>query len=132
MKVLACIKPVPDKESRLVIREDQTWIKDADLSFEISECDLYALEEALRIKEKHGGEVIVLSLGDDPANKILKTGLAMGADRAIQLKDDAFRGSDAFAVAKIIARAVQKEGGVDVVLVGLQSDDLGAGQTGVV
>jgi electron transfer flavoprotein beta subunit len=132
MKVLACIKPVPDKESRLVIREDQTWIKDADLSFEISECDLYALEETLRIKEKHGGEAIVLSLGDDPANKILKTGLAMGADRAIQLKDEAFRGSDAFAVAKIIAQAVQKEGGVDVVMVGLQSDDLGAGQTGVV
>lgn len=132
MKIVTCLKPVPDKESRLVIREDQKWIREEGISFETSESDLYALEEALRLKERHGGEVVVLSLGDEQANKILKSGLAMGADRAIHIKDEAFRGSDLYTTAKIIARAIQKDGLCDVILTGVQSDDLGAGQTGII
>lgn len=132
MKIFSCLKPVPNKEARLIIREDQKWIKEDDLSYDISECDLFALEEALRVKEKHGGEVVVISIGGDPAGKVLKTGLAMGAERAIHLNDDAFHGSDPYTVAKILAKAIQKEGSVDLVFCGVQSDDLGASQTGVV
>lgn len=132
MKIFACIKPVLNKDARLTIREDKKWVKEEDLSFDISECDLYALEEALRVKEKHGGEVVVVSLGGDPANKILKTGLAMGAERAIQLQDPAFQGSDPYATAKILAKAIQKDGPGDLVFCGVQSDDLVASQTGVI
>jgi len=132
MKIFSCIKPVPAKEARLVLRDDKQWIKEEDLSFDISECDLYGLEEALRVKEKLGGEVVVVSAGGDPANKALKTGLAMGAERAIQLQDAAFAGSDPYAVAKILARAIGKDGPGDLVFCGVQSDDVGASQTGVI
>ena len=75
MKIFSCIKPVPNKDARLIIREDQKWIKEADVSFDISECDLYALEEALRIKEKHGGEVPrCLKFADDFAVKSADNG----------------------------------------------------------
>lgn len=96
-----------------------------------SEADNYALEEALRLREKHGGEVVVLSLGGDAAAKVLRAGLAMGADRAIQISDEALQGSEEFRTAEALARAVEKDGGADLVLAGVQSDDLGTGATGV-
>ena len=79
------MKPVPDPASRLIINETKTWIKDQDLTFVASEADNYALEEALRLKEKHGGEVVVHSMGGEEAARVLRSGLAMGADRAIHL-----------------------------------------------
>src|SRR5215470_8227725 len=90
MKIISCIKPVPDPGSRLVVNESKTWIKDQDLTFVASEADNYALEEALRLKEKHGGEVVVLSMGGEEAARVLRSGLAMGADRAIHLLDPKF------------------------------------------
>ena len=87
MKVISCIKPVPDPASRLIINEAKTWIKDQELTFVASEADNYALEEALRLKEKHGGEVAVISLGGEEAARVLRSSLAMGADRAIHLLD---------------------------------------------
>ncbi|PYS55757.1 MAG: electron transfer flavoprotein subunit beta [Acidobacteria bacterium] len=130
MKVISCIKPVPDPASRLIINEAKTWIKDQELTFVASEADNYALEEALRLKEKHGGEVVVLSLGGEEAARVLRSGLAMGADRAIHLLDPKFKGSDEFAAAAALARAIQKDGSADLVLAGVQSDDLGTGMTG--
>ncbi len=130
MKIVSCIKPVPDPASRLVINETKTWIKDQDLTFVASEADNYALEEALRLKEKHGGEVIVLSMGGDEGARVLRSGLAMGADRAIHLLDPKFRGADEFAAAATLAKAIEKDGGADLVLTGVQSDDLGTGMTG--
>src|SRR5213594_4456740 len=124
------MKPVPDPASRLVINENKTWIKDQDLTFVGSEADNYALEEALRLKEKHSGEVVVMSLGGDEAARVLRSGLAMGADRAIHLLDPKFKGSDEFAAAGALAKAIQKDGGADLVLAGVQSDDLGTGMTG--
>jgi electron transfer flavoprotein beta subunit len=121
---------VPDPASRLVINENKTWIKDQDLTFVASEADNYALEEALRLKEKHGGEVVVLSMGGEEAARVLRSGLAMGADRAIHLLDPKFRGSDEFATAKALAKAIEKDGGADLLLAGVQSDDLGTGMTG--
>ena len=131
MKIISCIKPVADPASRLVINESKTWIKDQDLTFVSSEADNYALEEALRLREKHGGEVVVASLGGDGAAKVLRSGLATGADRAIHLLDEKFRGVDESGVAEAIAAAIRKDGGADLVLAGVQSDDLGTGSTGV-
>jgi electron transfer flavoprotein beta subunit len=131
MKIISCIRPVPDPASRLVINESKTWIKDQDLSVVSNEADNYALEEALRLKEKHGGEVVAISIGRESDAKILRAALAMGADRAIHLVDDKFQGGDEFAVAEALARAIELDGGADVVLAGVQSDDLGSGATGV-
>src|SRR6185369_14494147 len=131
MKIFSCLKPVPDPAARLVINESKTWIKDQDLTFVASEADNYALEEALRLREKHGGEVVVISLGGEPAAKVLRSGLATGADRAIHLADEKLRGADEYAIAEAIAAAIHKDGGADLALTGVQSDDLGTGSTGV-
>src|SRR3954468_9490782 len=131
MKIISCIRPVPDPASRLVINESKTWIKDQDLSLVASEADNYALEEALRLKEKHGGEVVAISLGREVEAKTLRAALAMGADRAIHLVDEKFRGSDELAIAEALARAIELDGGADLVLTGVQSDDMGSGATGV-
>jgi len=124
------MKPVPDPASRLIINEAKNWIKDQELTFVASEADNYALEEALRLKEKHGGEVVVLSMGGEEAARILRSGLAMGADRALHLLDPKFKGADEFATAATLAKAIGKDGGADLVLTGVQSDDLGTGMTG--
>src|SRR5436190_22619111 len=110
MKLISCIRPVPDPASRLVINATQTWIKDQDLGLVASEADNYALEEALRLKEKHGGEVVAISLGRESDAKILRGALASGADRAIHLVDDKFQGGDEFATAETLARAIEKDG----------------------
>src|SRR5438128_1781664 len=94
------MKPVPDPAARLIINEAKTWIKDQDLTFVASEADNYALEEALRLKEKHGGEVVVISMGGEEAARVLRSGLAMGADRAIHLLDPKFKGADEFAAGR--------------------------------
>jgi electron transfer flavoprotein beta subunit len=130
MKIISCIKAVPDPSSRLIINESKNWIKDADLTFVASEADNYAIEEALRLKEKRGGEVVVISMGGEESARVLRSGLAMGADRAIHLLDPKFKGSDEFTVAAAIAKAIEKDGGADLVLAGVQSDDLGTGMTG--
>jgi electron transfer flavoprotein beta subunit len=131
MKIISCIRPVPDPASRLVINESKTWIKDQDLSLVASEADNYALEEALRLKEKHGGEVVAISVGREVEAKTLRAALAMGADRAIHLVDEKFRGGDEFATAEALSRAIELDGGADLVLTGVQSDDMGSGATGV-
>ena len=107
-----------------------TWIQETDINFEINEPDIYALEEALRLKEKHGGEVVVCSLGPARAQQAIKEALAKGADRALHLNDPAFQGLDAHGVALAMSRALKNEK-PDLVVTGLQSDDLGLAQTGV-
>jgi electron transfer flavoprotein beta subunit len=131
VKIVTCMKPVPDPTSRLVVNESKSWIKESDLTFVVNEADSHALEEALALKEEHGGEVVALSMGQESTLRVLRTGLATGADRAIFLCDDRFAGSDEFRTAQIIARAVEKDGGADLVLTGVQSDDLGTGTTGI-
>lgn len=96
-----------------------------------TEADNYALEEALKLREKHGGEVIVVSLGNEEAAKVLRAGLATGADRAIQISDSTPHNAAEFHVAEALAGAIAKDGGADLVLAGVQSDDLGTGATGV-
>ena len=131
MKIAVCIKQVVTREWQLRVNEGATWIRDNDASFELNEPDAYALEEALRLKEKHGGEVVVCSAGPGRASQVIREALARGADRAIHVESDALATADAFAVAEALAAAVRDEG-FNLVLTGLQSDDQGFGQVGVV
>jgi electron transfer flavoprotein beta subunit len=131
MKILVAIKQVPMRDSPLHPAASGKWIDEADLSFEINEPDAYALEEALQLKEKHGGEVVVLCAGPERAAQTIREALAKGADRAIHIETDALASLDTLGVAKLLAAAVTPEK-PDLILTGLQSDDLGAGQTGVV
>jgi electron transfer flavoprotein beta subunit len=131
VKIIVCLKQVPARDSALRLNPAATWIQEADLSFEINEPDIYALEEALRLKEKQGGEVVVCCLGPARAQPAIKEALAKGADRALHLEDAAFEGLDAYSVGLALARAIQMEK-PDLVLTGLQSDDYGFAQTGVI
>ncbi len=128
MNIIVCIKQVPVKDAPLAI--DGNWIRESDIGFEMNEPDSYALEEALRLKEKHGGEVIALSFGPERVKQTIKEALAKGADRAIHISDDQFAQLDPLGTAKVLATAIAKEK-CDLVLTGLQSDDHGFGQTGV-
>jgi electron transfer flavoprotein beta subunit len=131
MKIGVCIKQVVTREWQLRVNDQKTWIRDQDASFELNEPDAYALEEALRLKEKHGGEVIVCSAGPARAAQVIREALARGADRAIHVESDALASADAVSVAQALAGAIRDEQ-VDLVLTGLQSDDQGFGQVGVV
>src|SRR6516162_3378038 len=130
LKILVCMKQVPQKDAPLKLNESGTWIRE-DVSYEVNEPDAYALEEALRQKEKHGGAVVVITAGPARAQQVLREALAKGADRAIHLEDPAFVGLDAFNTARAFAAAIQSES-FDLIFTGLQSDDYGYAQTGVI
>ena len=131
MKIAVCVKQVVTREWPLRVDEARTWVQDRDASFEMNEPDAYALEEALRLKEQHGGEVVVCSAGPARTAQVVREALARGADRAIRVEGDAFAAADASMVAEALAGAVRDER-FDLVLTGLQSDDQGFAQTGVV
>jgi electron transfer flavoprotein beta subunit len=124
------MKQVPQKDAPLKLNESGKWIRE-DVSYEVNEPDAYALEEALRQKEKHGGEVVVITAGPARAQQVLREALAKGADRAIHLEDDKFTSLDALNSAKAITAAIKDEQ-FDLVFTGLQSDDYGYAQTGVI
>ena len=131
MKIIVCIKQVPERDAQVRIDSSGKWIEESDLQFAMNESDAYALEEALQLKEKHGGEVVVLSAGPERAGTTIREALAKGADRAIQVESDNLNQLDALGVAQLLASAAKPES-PDLVLTGLQSDDLGYGQTGVI
>src|SRR3954468_1077477 len=130
LKILVCIKQVPQKDAPLKLNESGTWIRE-DVSYEVNEPDAFALEEALRQKEKHGGEVVAITAGPARSQQVLREALAKGADRAIHLEDPGFVGLDAFNTAKALAAAIKDEK-FDLIFTGLQSDDYGFAQTGVI
>jgi electron transfer flavoprotein beta subunit len=131
MKIAVCIKQVPTRDWQPRLDEGHTWIRETDVTYEMNEPDAYALEEALRLKEKHSGEVIVCSAGPARVGQILREALARGADRAIHVDAEALGRADAFSAAAAMAQAMEGER-FDLVLTGLQSDDQGFGQTGVI
>ena len=131
MKIVVCLKQVPARDAVLRLNATGTWIQETDINFEINEPDIYALEEALRLKEKHSGEVVICCLGPARAQQAIKEALAKGADRALHLDDPGFQGLDAHGSALVMSRALKKES-PDLVVTGLQSDDFGWAQTGVV
>lgn len=131
MKIIVAIKQVPERDAQVRTNSAGKWIEEADLQYAMNESDAYALEEALQLKEKHGGEVIVLSAGPERAGTTIREALAKGADRAVHIEADDLHQRDALGVAQLLAAAVKQES-PDLVLTGLQSDDLGYGQTGVI
>jgi electron transfer flavoprotein beta subunit len=131
MKIAVCLKQVPTRDWHPRLDDAKTWVREQDATFEMNEPDAYALEEGLRLKEKHGGEVVVCSAGPARVAQVLREALARGADRAIHVESGALAGADAFVVAAALAEAMTGEQ-FDLVLTGLQSDDQGFGQTGVI
>ena len=134
MKIIVAIKQVPERDARIRIDATGKWIDLQDVEFAMNESDAYALEEALQFKEAHGGEVVVLSAGPERVGKTIREALAKGADRAIHMEssdESELAGYDSLGVARILAEAIHDEN-PDLILTGLQSDDLGLGQTGVI
>ena len=131
MKIIVAVKQVPERDAQIAVAAGGKWIDEGDLAYAINEPDAYALEEALQLKEKNGGEVIALCAGPERVTSTLREALAMGADRAIHILADDLASRDTLAVAQLLADAIRPEA-PDLILTGLQSDDLGLGQTGVV
>ncbi len=130
MKIVVAVKQVPSRDSQLRIDASAKWIAETDLSYEINEPDAYALESGLQLKEKVSGEVVVLCAGPERASQTIREALAKGADRAIHIETDQAL-ADPLALARLMAHALESEK-PDLILTGLQSDDLGYGQTGVI
>ena len=131
MKIAVCIKQVVSRAWQVRINDQKTWVRDQDAAWELNEPDAYALEEALRLKEKHGGEVVVISAGPARVTQVIREALARGADRAIHVEGDHLATADAFTAAEALAAAAKDEQ-CDVILTGLQSDDQGFAQVGVI
>ena len=134
MKIIVAIKQVPERDAQVRIDAAGKWIEEADLQFAMNESDAYALEEALQLKEKPAAadsEVIVVSAGPERVGTTIREALAKGADRAIQIVCDDLGARDALGVARLLAAAIRPEN-PDLILTGLQSEDLGLGQTGVI
>lgn len=133
MKILVALKQVPARDLPVEADADRAWIGESGLSHEMNEPDAYALEAALQLKESCGGEAVAVSAGPARVQSALREALAKGADRAIhiQVEGEAARGTDPSITAKLLEAAVREEQ-PQLVLTGLQSDDTGSGQTGVI
>jgi electron transfer flavoprotein beta subunit len=131
MKIIVAIKQVPERDAQMRIDAAARWIEEDGVQYALNESDAYALEKALQLKERHGGEVVALTAGPERVSSTLREALAKGADRAIQIECADLGQRDALGVAKLLAAAMKPES-PDLVLTGLQSEDLGQGQTGVI
>lgn len=132
MKILVCIKQVPDMESKFKINTDGNWYEDADLAWRMNEYDEYAVEQAVQLKEKVGGEtdLTVLCIGSERVKETMKKALAMGCDRGVHVADENSHLKDPFQIASLIAEFA-KEKDFDLILTGMQSQDRGSAQVGV-
>lgn len=131
MKILVCIKQVPDMESKFKVDGAGTWYDNADLAWRMNEYDEYAVEQAVRLKEQLGeGDITVLSIGPDKVKEAMKKGLAMGCDRGVHVSDDQVSGKEPYQIASVIAEFA-KDKGFDIIFTGMQSQDRGSGQVGV-
>lgn len=132
MKLLVCIKQVPDMESRFKTDAKGTWYSETDLAWRMNEYDEYAVEEAVKLREAQGEgcELVVLSIGPDRVGEAIKKALAMGADRAVHIQDSEPAGKDPWQIATIIANHAKSEN-YDIIFTGMQSQDRGSAQVGV-
>ena len=132
MKLLVCIKQVPDLESRFKPDSAGVWYSETDLAFRLNEYDEYAVEQAVQLREKlgEGTELTVLSIGPDRVVEAIKKSLAMGCDNAVHIQDSSASGKDPWQIASIIA-TYAKDKGFDIVFTGMQSQDRGSAQVGV-
>jgi electron transfer flavoprotein beta subunit len=120
MKIVVCMKQVPDTETRVRVAPEGNAIVETDVNWIISPYDEFAIEEALKIREARGGEVVLVTVGPDRAQSSLRTGLAMGADSAVHVKDPLLDAADPLATARALAGAIRTLGPVDLVLSGQQ------------
>jgi electron transfer flavoprotein beta subunit len=132
MKMLVCVKQVPDMESRFKVNSEGVWFEEQDLAFRMNEYDEYAIEQAIRVREQLGGaaDITVLSIGPDRVVEAIKKGLAMGGDRGVHIKDEHLYQKDPWQVASVIA-AFARDKNFDLVFTGMQSQDRGSAQVGV-
>ncbi|KAA3658742.1 MAG: electron transfer flavoprotein subunit beta, partial [Calditrichaeota bacterium] len=130
MKIAILLKQVPVKDATLELNDDGSWIDEDDVQFEINDSDHYGLAEALNIAKANEGEVTVVTMGPDRVKESIKQALAKGAHKAIHIDDEEVTSTDPITRAKIIAESIKDEN-FDLILSGLQSDDFGYGQTGV-
>lgn len=131
MKLLVCIKQVPDMESRFTVNSEGKWYDETDLAYRMNEYDEYAVEQAVQLKEQLGdAELTVLSIGPDRVKEAIKKALAMGCDKGVHINDPEYYKKDSFAIAGMIA-GYAKEQGFDLVFTGMQSQDRGSAQVGV-
>ena len=131
MKIAVLVKQVVGSESTLEISQDQKWIDDSSATFVMNPSDNYAIEEAMLIKEKIGvGEVVIVSMGPQRVQKAIREGLSKGADRGIHIETESLKEIDPLYTSKVLAETLRDEN-FDLILSGLQSDDSGMGQTGV-
>ena len=129
MEILVCVKRVPDtSENEIELNAEGNDIERDELVYSVNESDNYAVEEALQIRDRVGGSVTVVTVGDEDEEEVLRRQLAMGANHAVLLSDAAFRGSDGFGIATILKNFVQK-GNYDLILTGVQADG-GSAQVG--
>ena len=130
MEIIVCIKRVPDlSEAEIEIGRDGVSLVDDDLDYDVNEWDNFAIEAAVQLKEEHGGRVTAMTVGDEESEDVLRRALAMGADEAVHLVDDAFDGSDALGTATILQRAIADRP-YDLILTGAISGDEARGHVG--
>ncbi len=129
MRIVVCVKQVPDPENAKMDWETGTVVREGVKNI-INPFDLYAIEEALRIKEKLGGEVIVISMGPPQAEEALREAIAMGADKAILITSRDFAGADTLATSYTLSQAIKKIGDVDLIICGKQAIDGDTAQVG--
>ena len=131
MKIAVLVKQVVGSESALEISQDQKWIDNSSATFVMNPPDNYAIEEAMLIKEKVGaGEVVIVSMGPQRVQKVIREGLSKGADRGIHIETESLNEIDPLYISKVLAETLRDEN-FDLILSGLQSDDSGMGQTGI-
>ncbi len=131
MKIAVLVKQVIGSESAIEISQDKKWINESNATFVMNPPDNYAIEEAILIKEKLGvGEVVIVSMGPQRVQKVIREGLSKGADRGIHIETESLKEIDPLYIAKVLAETLKDEN-FDLILSGLQSDDSGMGQTGV-
>lgn len=126
MNIVVCVKQVPDTATERKLRSDDKTLDRDAVDGVVNELDEYAVEEALKLKEAHGGEVTVLTMGPAKATETIRKALAMGADKAVHLTDDALHGSDALSTSYVMAQALQRIG-FDLVILGSESTDARTG-----
>jgi electron transfer flavoprotein beta subunit len=129
MKIVVCLKQVPDMESKFKIVDNK--VDESQIAFKINDFDNYAVEAALQLREKLSGEVIIVSIGPDRASKDIRQAFAMGADWGIHVVDAAISAGDNFVIASTLQKAIESTGGADLVLTGVQAEDDQAAVTGV-
>jgi electron transfer flavoprotein beta subunit len=130
MKLLVCIKQVPDMESKFKIGADTIWYDRSDLAWRMNEYDEYGVEQAVQVKEQTGGDLTVLSIGPEQVKETMKKALAMGCDRGVHIVDDQSHLKDPFEIASMIAEFARDKD-FDLIFTGMQSQDRGSAQVGV-